>query len=100
MRRVFVGQTGALPTLAARRGDLEYQRVRLRIFKRLLTVGCRVVRAPSRHSTSPSPARARQLHRLSPSRVRKPLILHARIDIQPLVRREASRTSGVCVCVS
>jgi hypothetical protein len=53
VRRVFVGQvrgaaaalgvgdgggaqTGALPSLAARRSDLEYQRVRLRLFKRLL----------------------------------------------------------------
>ena len=29
-----------------------------------------------------------QLYRLCPQRARKPLVLHARIDIQPLVRRE------------
>lgn len=37
-RRVFVGQNGALPSATARRADLDYQRVRYFIFRRLLQV--------------------------------------------------------------
>jgi serine/threonine protein kinase/rhodanese-related sulfurtransferase len=62
-REVFMARNGALPSLQQRRQDLDYQRVRLWLYKRLLA-----------------------LYPLQPSRVRKVLAQHAKIDIQPRVR--------------